>query len=289
MAIIDHHAGHGLIYWTDITSNEAFLQELLCLYISWCHPSHRLFTAENFILAPNGKCTKLLANAVFALGCLFSEDPEAYSNPEDPDSKGDHFFMQCQSLVQVERFGLPAVQSSALMTIFLVMKNKIEEAKVCAGRMRNWFLDSRLDESFNPGGRTEDELEARKITFWCCLNIETMWALCRGQHTFIDENVFYQEVPALDPRRDAITWSPFGLPGFEDINFPSHQDSLLKESCALSHLVDGMLRNFYAPHERVTAFKLNQHHQKLENWLNGLPAPFRAHNEFMLPQVITLQ
>lgn len=276
--------------WTTVTNNLVFLDELLYLYFSWCHPSHRLFRQEYISMRDkrDENCTPLLMNAIFALGCLFSDRPEAYSNPEDPNSKGDHFFAECERLVPDEKFSLPTIQASALMTIFLVMKDKIKEAKVCAGLMRNMFLDTRLNE-FAPRGIPDDVLQDWRVTFWGCLNLETNWALCRGQHTFIDENVFCRAKPAVEQDRDATIWSPYGLPIFQNVPLQSHQDSLLMQSCLLFHLVDRMLRIFYAPHERITASRLMQHHQKLDHWLQNLPNSLRIHDGPMLPQVITMQ
>lgn len=139
-------------------------------------------------------CTPLLLNAMLALGCHFTAHPLARKDKADPDTAGDHFFNECKRLIlendEHVTPRLTTVQALALMSV--------REAG-CAREERGWSysgmsfrmgiemglnldLDGRSSESshhegtaasrqraMGKGGRmNEEELDARRITFWGC-------------------------------------------------------------------------------------------------------------------------
>lgn len=140
-------------------------------------------------------CTPLLFNAMLALGCHFTAHPLARQDKNDPDTVGDHFFNECKRLIlkndEHVTPRLTTVQALALMSV--------REAG-CAREERGWsysgmsfrmgiemglHLDlegggnerSHLDgtpgalrqRSIGKSGRmNEEELDARRITFWGC-------------------------------------------------------------------------------------------------------------------------
>lgn len=140
-------------------------------------------------------CTPLLFNAMLALGCHFTAHPLARDDKNDPDSAGDHFFNECKRLIlendEHVTPRLTTVQALALMSV--------REAG-CAREERGWSysgmsfrmgtemglhldLEGGGNEGSHPDGTSgtlrqrsigrsgrmnDEELDARRITFWGC-------------------------------------------------------------------------------------------------------------------------
>jgi hypothetical protein len=282
--------------WTTVTQDRKFLDELLHLYLTWCHPSHRLFCEEIFFRGLKQQkleyCSPALINAVFALGCFFSERPEARADSNDPKSIGDHFFAEsrrCLDQLRGVRL-LTNLQTLALMTIFMGLKNREWDARGYATNMTDMLDDLGVYQLNTSELRWPDEIEAKRITFWGCLNLETLWTFCKGRFSRINILAFENEKPTTNPHKDALPWRPYGHPNLRSLHLSSQRSTLNHYQCHLTAIVDGIQRAFYAPQERITSWKLEIHHGKLQDWLKNLPESLHIqHQGPTLPQVINLQ
>ena len=166
--------------WTKVTSNSAFIDHITTLYFTWSHPFYSLFSKELFLNdMTEGRdkyCSPLLVNALLAVGCAYSDRPEARSNPSDPSTAGDHFFAEARRLLyENESSNLTTVQALALMGIREASCSRDSNGFQYAGRCTRMLIELGLHVSF--GSASDEfgptELEARKITFWGCFIMET--------------------------------------------------------------------------------------------------------------------
>ena len=107
--------------WTDITSNQEFIEHLSTLYFRWEYPLFASVSKEHFLAdfraGRHRYCSPLLVNALLAVGCRFSDRPEARAGPGDTDS-GSHFFAEAKRLLAQERGdSLTKIQALGLMSV----------------------------------------------------------------------------------------------------------------------------------------------------------------------------
>ncbi|PBP21844.1 fungal specific transcription factor domain-containing protein [Diplocarpon rosae] len=92
--------------WTSVTNDGAFVEHLMSLYFCWEYPTFASLTKEHFLQdmrAGNPRyCSPLLVNALLAVGCRFSNQPEARTDPNDKSTAGDAFFSEAERLLELE-------------------------------------------------------------------------------------------------------------------------------------------------------------------------------------------
>jgi hypothetical protein len=80
-----------------------FIVHLLDLYFYWIHPTYQIFSRDQFLLDfQSGKinhCSRILANAVAAFACSYSDRMAALADPNDPSTAGDQFFTEAERLL----------------------------------------------------------------------------------------------------------------------------------------------------------------------------------------------
>lgn len=173
--------------WTSVTSNKELIIHLLNMYFTWHYTyfatlSKSLFFRDFF----HGKredgsiqpeyCTPLLVNAMLALGCHFTSSPAARSDPNDPSTAGDHFFKEAKRLIvgndEFEHPRLATVQALALMSVREAGCGREDKGWVYSGISFRMACDLGLNLSLTGGkgssGLREQEIDARRITFWGC-------------------------------------------------------------------------------------------------------------------------
>jgi hypothetical protein len=81
-----------------------FLVHLLDLYFYWIHPSYEIFSRDRFLRdfqsGITDNCSRILANAIAAFACRYSDHVAALADPDDPSTAGDQFFAEAQRLLQ---------------------------------------------------------------------------------------------------------------------------------------------------------------------------------------------
>ena len=166
--------------WTKVTQDINVVQHLLNLYFCWVHPFYSLFSREMFLddMANNRtrNCSSLLVNAVLAVGCLYSDNPEARSDPNDPSTAGDHFFAEAKRLLDSHEAAKgTTVQALALMGLREASCDRDSSGFQYAGRCIRMCIELGLHLSFGSDKDKFDrkELEARRITFWGCYTYDT--------------------------------------------------------------------------------------------------------------------
>jgi len=81
-----------------------FLVHLLDLYFYWIHPSYQMFSREHFLRdfqsGRTDHCSRILANAIAAFACRYSDRTAALADPNDLSTAGYQFFAEAERLLQ---------------------------------------------------------------------------------------------------------------------------------------------------------------------------------------------
>ena len=293
-------AGDQIETWTTVTSDMSLIQHLLDLYFTWSHPWYLLFSEEVFYHGFQDRkrryCTPLLVNAILALACNFSNRPEARADPNDPATRGNHFFAEAKRLLyEDDRSSLPTVQALGLMSLRAAMNNYDSPGGQYASQMMGMAIQLGLHmQSAVDSNMTATEIEARRVTFWGIYILETFWAVCVGRLSTLPGAAIRLERPKIVPYMEDTPWKPHGMPNYDGSNpslqQASHKYSMLVQSSLLAEILDEITRMFYAPRDRITSRRLQHHHAKLQGWYDNLPYTLRIkEHEPTLPQVFCLQ
>ena len=288
--------------WTMATTDGELVKHLLSLYFAWSHPFYTLFPEEVFWYGLSNKkpkyCSPMLVNAMLALACHFSDRPEARQDPDDPATAGNHFFAEAKRLLaQDDRSCLTTVQALGVMSIRQAMNNHDSNGWSFSGRMMAMSVELGLHMTYNqqPGGNvTPTEIEARRITFWGCYVLETAWAICVGRISALPRTAIRLAKPTLRENLEVKLWKPYGDPRNQQetsyLEQPSFAYNLLLQSSLLSEIVNDTVQMFYAPRDRITSRKLQQHHDRFLQWHRNLPPVLAIKQDGpTLPQILTLQ
>jgi hypothetical protein len=124
--------------WTVVTSDQEFIQHLYTLYFRWEYPLFASVSKEHFLAdfrtGRQNYCSPLLANALLAVGCRFSDRPEARASRRDEDP-GSHFFAEAKRLLaQEKRHSLTIIQALGLMSIWEASSGRDSESWFYSGQ-----------------------------------------------------------------------------------------------------------------------------------------------------------
>jgi hypothetical protein len=288
--------------WTMVTSDRDLINHLLEVYFAWSHPWYLLFSEEIFFHGMHDHkakyCTPLLMNAILAVGCHYSDRPEARADPNDPSTVGDHFFAEAQRLLMEDdnRSSLTIVQALGLMSLHQAKNNHDSSGRRYIAQMMSMAIELGLhiSQGAQPSKITPSEIEARRLTFWGCFVLETAWSIAIGRISSLPRTAIRLEKPTLIAKLENTPWKPYGTPtydrGSSELAQPSMKYSVLLYCSILSEIVDDIIHLFYAPRDRITSRKLQLYHEKLSQWYTDLPPNLLIReNEPTLPQIITLQ
>lgn len=173
--------------WTSVTTDTDLILHLLNMYFTWHYTyfttlSKSLFFRDFFRGKPKDftlryeYCTSTLVNAMLALGCHFTAWPAARSDPEDPTTAGDQFFKEARRLIiehdEFENPRLATVQALALMSVREAGCGREPKGWVYSGMSFRMACDLGLNLGLTLDGNSssldEEEVDARRITFWGC-------------------------------------------------------------------------------------------------------------------------
>lgn len=180
-----------LTTWTTVTDDPALIDHLVNMYFAWHYPyfttlSKHLFYAQFVRGVPATAaaagpvyCTPLLVNAMLALGCHFTSTPGSRARPNDPSTAGDHFFKEAKRLIlendEHESPRLTTVQALALMSVREAGCGREAKGWVYSGMSFRMAMDlglhldpGSLTEGVGGAGISDEEVDARRVTFWGC-------------------------------------------------------------------------------------------------------------------------
>ncbi|KAH0844597.1 C6 transcription factor [Fonsecaea pedrosoi] len=118
--------------WTTVTDDDYLVSHLVSLYFTWwntfMHPLHEPALIEAMVAgdAMSPLCSPFLVNALLALSCSYSDLPGAFSDPDDLDTWGEHFYDEARRLWDREevRSSMTNLQGLYLLMLYQNMRGK---------------------------------------------------------------------------------------------------------------------------------------------------------------------
>lgn len=187
--------GDPIASWTTVTTDPDLITHLLNHYFTWHYTFFTILPKASFYKQflqgkpPQGTrrkveyCSPLLVNTMLSLGCHFTSNPGAREDPMDATTAGDHFFREARRLLyegdELAKPSLATVQALALMSVREAGCGREAVGWVYSGMAFRMSCD--LGLSFQtPSGLvlnrvetlTEEEEDARRVTFWGCFEID---------------------------------------------------------------------------------------------------------------------
>ncbi|PHH84764.1 hypothetical protein CDD83_1432 [Cordyceps sp. RAO-2017] len=299
--------------WTQVTDDAGLVTHLIDMYFNYHYAyfttlSKKLFLrdfakgASGIVRGTTAHCSPLLVNAMLALGCHFTDVAGAYATPGNSRTKGDHFFAEAKRLILAnDEFAKPrlaTVQALALMSVREAGCAREAKGWVFSGMSFRMAQDLGLNLEVNGPSRqlmSDEEIDARKITFWGCFFFDKCWSNYLGRLPQLPRNSSNVSKFDVFPDEDAATWSPLTDKGFS----VSYQQPWRTRAAALLHsslaeISSDLLIFFYHPNhigrsrgKSAELKMLSDIHQRLEEWRKQLPREFEP-REGQLPNVILM-
>lgn len=299
---------HPVRRWTQVTEDDSLISHLLTMYFTWHYPFFTILAKDVFYRDYIGGvsspyCSALLVNAMLALGCHFTSLPGAFADPQNLATAGNHFFKEAKRLVlendEHENAKLCTVQAFALMSVREAGCGREGKGWVYSGLSFRMAFDLGLNvDATNIGTHnlTEEEIDARRITFWGCYLIDKCWSNYLGRQPQLSSS--NTSIPKFDvlPREEMELWSPFTDSGVgHDHTQPSRTRAVALQISKLCEISSDLLAFFYHPLELAKSQpkqselkKLSDVHTRIEAWKKELPRELEP-REGQLPQVLVMQ
>ncbi|KAM3464013.1 hypothetical protein MY5147_003336 [Beauveria neobassiana] len=298
--------------WTDVTSDVILITHLLNLYFTYHYPYFTTLPRHLFwrdfakgrgaVGQSSSHCSSLLVNAMLALGCHFTDVPGAFGDSSDTRTKGDHFFAEAKRLImegdEFERPRLVTVQALALMSVREAGCAREATGWVYSGMSFRMAQDIGLNLEVSSNDKkvmTDEEIDARRITFWGCFNFDKCWSNYLGRLPQLPKSTFTVAKFDVFPDEDSSPWIPLTDKGFDETaKQPSRTRAAALHLSSLCEISSDLLLFFYHPNhihrstgKTVELKKLSELHKRLEEWRKHLPREFEA-GDGQLPNVILM-
>ncbi|KAF1839198.1 hypothetical protein BDW02DRAFT_230798 [Decorospora gaudefroyi] len=261
--------------WTTVTDDLAFVEKLLDLYFTWSHPFFVLFSREcfyrDFRTGRDKYCCSLLVNAICAYACHLTDDPAGRTDPSNFRTAGDHFFAEAKRLlVEDETPCLTTVQALCVMSMREPSTGRDSSGFGYIGRCMRMCVELglHLNNGANAAlGLTPSEVEVRKVTFWGCFTVDTIWTITTGRIAQLPRAAITLDKPILEENSGL----PEAFPGASRVTSGVVTTRMfLQEFASLSELVNDNNHMFFAPKERLTSGKLLDCYHKYQAWYRKL-------------------
>ncbi|GLA36786.1 hypothetical protein AnigIFM63309_003221 [Aspergillus niger] len=301
------HGDYSVTQWTRVTQDERLISHLMTMYFTWHYPffttlSKDLFYRDYIRGVPSQYCSTLLVNAMLALGCHFSSWEGAREDPENSATAGDHFFKEAKRLFfendEHANAKLCTVQALALLSVREAGCGRESKGWVYSGMSFRMAFDLGLNfDSTSLGARDlgEEEVDARRITFWGCFLFDKCWSNYLGrQPQLMGSSISVPKVDIL-PNEEAELWSPYMDTGVgREHTQPSRIRAVASQIFRLCEINGDLLVFFYDPTpkekpstKQAELKKLSDLHTRLEAWKKDLPKELRP-QEGQLPQALLM-
>ena len=302
--------------WTSVTDDVEVIVHLINMYFTWHYTyfttlSKSLFYRD-FLLgkAPGDPkrtvyCSSLLVNAMLALGCHFTTSPAGCARPDDPTTKGDAFFAEAKRLIfendEYEKPRLTTIQALCLMSVREAGCGREAKGWVYSGMAFRMAQDMGLN--LDSGGMSnsrdamdEQEIDARRVTFWGCFLFDKCWSSYLGRIPQLPVSNITAPKYDVFPDEEADIWSPYTDSGIgEKYSQPSRTRTVALQISKLCEISSDLLNYFYHPQHLEKSVGKSQElkmlsslQTRLETWRNELPKELEA-KEGQLPNVLLMQ
>jgi len=283
--------------WTTVTHDFAFVERLLDLYFRWSHPFYVIFSREcfykDFRSGREKYCSPLLVNAILAYACHFTDEPAGRTDPDNFRTAGDHFFEEARRLLhENETSSLTTVQALCVMAMREPSAGRDSSGFMYMGRCIRMAIELglHLNHSAAPAMHlTPSEIEVRKVTFWGCFTVDTVWSICIGRISQLPRAAITLDKPILDEPPAGV--HPEAYPGAAQVPPGTVTTRMfLQEFSSLSELINDNNYMFYAPNPRMTDMRLINCHNRYLEWYKNIPQALRIERvREPQPHILVLQ
>lgn len=263
--------------WTNVTNDIQFVQQLLNLYFTWSHSFYVLFSREcfykDFESGREKYCSPLLVNAICAYACHWTDDPVGRTNPADFRTAGDHFFTEARRLLY-EDYEAPSLTTTQALCIMAMREPSAGRDSTGFGYMGRCIrmcveLGLHLNHNTSPVlNLTPSEVEVRKVTFWGCFTVDTVYSVCIGRISQLPRAAITLDRPLLD-ESTSLPETAMGASRMPPQGITSGM--FLHEFATLSELINDNNFMYFAPRERLTSTKLQNCYERYQAWYKQLP------------------
>ncbi|KAH8754772.1 fungal-specific transcription factor [Diaporthe sp. PMI_573] len=274
--------------WSEISSDRTLVRHILALYFCWEYPIFASLSKEHFLedfhSGRSRYCSPILVNALLALGCRFSTQPNTLANPDDPYSLGDRFFKESLRLYFMEDnyHSLTTIQALGIMSIHEASCGKDTESRYYARQSFRVAVEMGLDRVSNDLGDS-DEVAVQAATFWGAFALDHAWSLVTGSLPQCSRLPHLPSKPAIMPDIEASMWIPYTDDGGlaqKSFEQPSNVRSVYKCFCELSELVHESLYTLHTPGQPLRGTNVIYIYMRFMNWYGSVPVALRLGQNF---------
>ncbi|KAG9231821.1 fungal-specific transcription factor domain-containing protein [Amylocarpus encephaloides] len=276
--------------WTTVTSDLDFVEHLMTLYFCWEYPTFASLNKEHFLegfkAGSTQHCSPLLVNSILALGCRFSNQPNARTDPENSNTAGDHFFTEAVRLLDLEenRHVLTTIQALGLLSIREASCSRSSDGLFFAGQSIRLAIEMGLHlENYGGNEMQQADYAVRSATFWGAFSLDQAWSLSIGRLPQFSKDLQLVTKPEIIDHIESSHWVPYtddGAPLERSCIQPSNVRSVYKTFCELSEIVHATLYTLYSPGSTLTSKSLLVHYTKYLNWYASIPETLRLGQNF---------
>ena len=317
----------AVMSWTTVAQDKELILHLINMYFCWHYAffttlSKELFYRDFLRGTPTQNCSALLVNIMLCLGCHFTSWPGAREDPEDSATTGDHFFKEAKRLMyendELTNAKLCTVQALALMSVREAGCGREGKGWVYSGMSFRMACDLGLQVDApamsESSSLKDEELDARKITFWGCFLFDKYVPFRRGMKGVVNADWsrcwsnYLGRIPLLQTSNitvgkpevfgaeDSEMWSPYTDSGLGHAHAqPARTRAVALQISRLAEISSELLLSFYHHSQiekpigkQAELKKLSDLHTRLEAWKKELPQEMEP-REGQLPQVLLMQ
>lgn len=281
--------------WTTVTNDLEFVNRLLKLYFTWSHSFYILFSREcfyrDFESGRDKYCSPLLVNAICAFACHFTTEPAARTDPSDFRTAGDHFFAEAKRLLYEddETPSLTTTQALCIMAMREPSTGRDSTGFRYMGRCMRMCVELGLHLNNNASpvlNLTPSEIEVRKVTFWGCFTMDTIYSVCTGRISQLPRAAITLDKSIM---KETVSYSEALGVSSTPNSCDTTATMFLQEFSSLSELINDNNFMYFAPQERLTSSKLQNCYEKYQAWYQQLPPELSLKdNDRPEPQILVL-
>ncbi|CAK38170.1 uncharacterized protein An03g02000 [Aspergillus niger] len=206
------------IPWTRITDDDHLVSHLISIYFTWRYPCFPCLDQNLFIRdmktakLSSQFCSPFLVNAILADACAYSDFAEAYEVPNDPSTRGLHFYKEAKRCFEQEdgHSTIATVQGLAVLSTCACLMGKDRRGWIYQGQLA--YAAKELEctlRTVSSGSLTEasDIRRVIELTLWGLYNMTIASAFAYQKPPLIEKPS--RPCPPSTHDNDDPLWHPY--------------------------------------------------------------------------------
>ncbi|KAI0904536.1 fungal-specific transcription factor domain-containing protein [Ustulina deusta] len=235
-------------------------------------------------------CSDFLLNAVFACASKYSERIDIRSDPSNPESAGQAFFANCDTLLQRDSLlttsRIPTIIGLLMLGSTFNGRGLTSKAWLYTGYAVRMVFDLGLNQESKVQACDAEEIEIRRRVFWGAFICEKLQGLYLGRPVFIQPRDVHVSCDFMDTFEELEPWRPYVDPMVSSAQSTlftasrpplNYSISVFQQFCALAKIMTKVTTKIYSV--GTAAPKRLQQRQHLDDsliqWYRNLPTHLR--------------